>query len=102
MEVISKLINKKSQIPKKEAKEMNNKNVILKFLNPNERRILEKLIENNGLVLQSEISRMEGMTKLKTHRAVKDLEIKGIIKAERYGKTNRITLTKDIEEIILK
>ncbi|MBC8500228.1 MAG: winged helix-turn-helix transcriptional regulator [DPANN group archaeon] len=102
MKVISKLINKNNQTPKKEAKEINNKNVILKFLNPNERKILEKLIENKGTVLQSEISRIEGMTKLKTHRAVKDLERKGIINTESHGKTNRIILTKDIKDIILK
>lgn len=96
--VISKLVNKNNHPLKKEQKE-NDKNIILKFLNPNERVILKKLIENKGTVLQSEISRMEGMTKLKTHRTVKDLERKGVIKTETYGKTNRIILTEDIKDI---
>jgi hypothetical protein len=61
---------------------------------------IEKIIENKGSVLQSEISRMEGMTKLKTHRAVKELERKGIVKLEQYGKTNRIILSEDVKDII--
>ena len=72
------------------------------MLSSNERKVVEKIIENNGSVLQSEISRMENMTKLKTHRAVKELERKGVIKLEQYGKTNRIVLSDDIKEIISK
>jgi uncharacterized membrane protein len=45
---------------------------------------------------------MGGMTKLKTHRAVKELERKGVIKLEQYGKTNRILLRDDIKDIISK
>ena len=99
--VISKLVNKNNLASKTKPTEMNNKKIILKFLNLNERKVLEKLLERKGTMLQSEISRMEGMTKLKTHRAVKDLEIKGVIKTESYGKTNRIILAKDVKEIML-
>ncbi len=102
MNIILKLMNKNNQISKKEGKEINDKTIILKLLNINEKRVFEKLIENKGVALQSEISRTKGMTKLKTHRAVKDLERKGIIQTETYGKTNRIILTKDIRDIILK
>ena len=74
----------------------------MKFLNLKEKKVLEKLIEKKGEVLQSEINLMEGMTKLKTHRAVKDLERKNIIKTETYGKTNRIILLEDIKELMIK
>jgi uncharacterized membrane protein len=63
---------------------------------------LEKLIERKGEVLQSEISRAKGMTKLNTHRAVKDLKRKGVIEVQPYGKTNRIILAKEVKDIILK
>lgn len=99
MKVISKIISKNNQFPKKQT---NSKDIVLKFLNLSERKVLEMLIEKKDAVLQSEISRTDGMTKLKTHRAVKDLERKGIIKTERYGKTNRIFLSKDVENILLK
>lgn len=101
IQILSKLVNKNLK-PEEILRSSDDKNIILKFLNINERRVLEKLIEENGKVFQSEISKMEDMTKLKTHRAVKSLEKKGIIKLENYGKTNRIILTKDVKDILLK
>jgi len=102
MKLISKVINKKNSASKKKTIKMDNKEIIFKFLNLNERKVLEKLIEREGTVIQSEINLIEGMTKLKTHRAVKDLERKSIIKTESYGKTNRITLSNEIKEFITK
>jgi uncharacterized membrane protein len=81
---------------------MNNKNIILRFLNPNERKVVEVLIEKKGKALQSEIAHSQGMTKLKTHRAVKELERKGIINRKSYRKTYTISLAKDVEEVLLK
>ncbi len=102
MKVISELVNENGQTSKKEQEGMSDKNIILKLLNSNERKVLESLIKNEGTVLQSEISRAEGMNKLKTHRAVKRLKQKGIIKKEDYGKTNRIILTEDIKDVVLE
>ncbi|MEM3522907.1 MAG: hypothetical protein QXD78_07710, partial [Candidatus Bathyarchaeia archaeon] len=101
LKIILKLIGKDNNVPEAKSTIMNNKEIIFKFLNLNERKVLEKLIEGKGVALQSEISLIEGMTKLKTHRAVKSLEAKGIIKIESYGKTNRITLSEDIKDIFL-
>ena len=95
-----KLIDKKNSGSKTSIKKVEH-NTILKFLNASERKILEKLIENKGTTLQLEISRMPGMNKLKTHRAIKDLERKGIIKTESHGKTNLIILDNDIRDTIL-
>lgn len=100
MKILSKLVSKNNLIPNKNSMEINNKNIILKFLSPAERKVLEKLIEGKGTVLQAEINRVEGMTKLKTHRIVKDLAMKGIIKTEKYGKTKRIILSKDIKDAL--
>jgi DNA-binding MarR family transcriptional regulator len=99
--IISKLVKKNhsvSNTPRKREE----KNIILKFLNMGERKVVETLLAKKGEILQSEISRMDGMTKLKTHRAVRDLERKGVIKRESHGKTHRIILSKDIREAILK
>ncbi len=99
MNILSKLIDKNN--PKESTEKVDN-STVLKFFNGSERKILEKLIENNGATLQSEISRMEGMNKLRTHRTLKDLERKEIIKIESHGKTNRIILSGDVKEILLK
>lgn len=102
MKIISKLISKNNKKSKKESMKLNNKDIIFRFLNLNERKVIKKLVEKKGTVLQSEINLMEGMTKLKTHRAVRDLERKSIIKTEAYGKTNRIILSKEIKDFITK
>jgi uncharacterized membrane protein len=102
LNAITKMVNYKVKPgTNKEDLKLNGNSSILKLLNANEKKVMEKIIENEGSALQSEISRMEGMTKLKTHRAVKELERKGIVKLEQYGKTNRIILAKDIKEVIL-
>jgi len=107
MKIILKLISKNSikganNLKTTGSKEISNKNTILKLLNFNERKVLERLIERKGEVLQSEISQIEGMNKLKTHRAIRNLELRGIIKTESYGKTKRILLLNDIKNIVLK
>lgn len=78
---------------------MDDTGIMLKFLNPNERRVVGFLIGKKREVLQSELSRIDGMNKLKTHRAIKDLERKGIIVRESVGKTNRVTLTADVKKL---
>lgn len=105
MKIILKLISKNginevNNIKTKGSTEISNKSTFLKLLNFNERKVLEKLIERKGEALQSEISRVEGMNKLKTHRAIRNLELKGVIKTEIYGKTNRILLSKDIKNML--
>jgi len=98
MQFLTKLANKGN------LKKTNNNSVdkqsVLKFLSNSERNILEKLIERREGVYQSEISRMEHMTKLKTHRAVKSLVQKGLVRLERHGKTNRIMLTHDTHKML--
>jgi uncharacterized membrane protein len=74
---------------------------MLKFLNYNENRVMKKLIEHDGSLLQSEISRMPNMGKVKAHRVLQELEKKGIISKEQYGKTNRIVLDEVIKQIFI-
>lgn len=100
VEVLFKLIKKQNSPTKsKEGIKNGNTNLILRFLSSNERRVVEKLIENKGKAFQSEITRLQGMTKLKTHRAVKELESKGIIKIQKDGMTNKIRLSEDVKEL---
>ncbi len=86
--------------PVKKGSRANNGNGVLKLLKPDEKKVVERIIENGGSALQSEIGRMEGMTKLRAHRAVKGLEARGVISLEPYGNTNRIALKRDIEESV--
>ncbi len=74
----------------------------LKLLNVNERRIVDRLVENRGVALQSEISRMDEMGKVKAHRYLQKLSQMGLVKIERHGNTNKIVLSDDIKKILIK
>ena len=73
-------------------------NILFKLLNKDERLVIERLVNSKGKILQSEISRIEGLNKLKSHRITSRLKERGIIKVEKYGKTNMVYLSKDILE----
>jgi uncharacterized membrane protein len=102
MKLISQIVNNNEKIPDSDNTKNYCRTVLLKFLNYNENKIVKKLIENNGSMLQSEISRMPGIGKVKSHRILKDMRIKNIISMEKYGKTNRINLSEDIIKIFLE
>lgn len=78
------------------------KTIIMKFLSYNEKKVIAVLIDKKGKALQSEISRTTNMSKVKTHRAVKDLQQKGIIVVDKYGKTNKIQLTDEIKQLFIE
>ena len=77
-----------------------NTKIILKFLTPQERKVIETLIENHGKLQQYELSHLPGLNKLKTHRILVNLEQKGIIQKERLGKINKIVLNKELYEVL--
>lgn len=89
------------KIEAKEKSLRGNIDIIFKFLAREERKVVEKLLENKGRMLQADITRLEGMNKLRSHRTIKKLVEKGIVKVEGYGKTNEIRLAKDITEGLL-
>ncbi len=70
---------------------------ILLLLNPQERKILKLIIEKP--MTQSSIMKITGYDKVKTFRLIKRMELRGIIKRERYGKTYMIRLSDEIKDI---
>ena len=101
-ETIRILIKSMNESPNNENKnnKVDCKTIFLNFLNYHEKQVIKKLIEKKGQALQSEISRMNNMGKVKAHRAVRDLQRKGIINIEKYGNTNRIILNEEIKKIL--
>jgi hypothetical protein len=102
--LISQMVNQKP-VEKKpsETDEMKTQyqKILLKFLNYNENRVMKKLIDNGGSILQSEISRLPNMGKVKAHRTLNDMKSKGLLDLEPYGKTNKINLNSDVAKIFL-
>ena len=100
MEILSKTIGDNKKSDDKVGNKTEFTKTILNFLSYNEKKLINKLIEQKGTALQSEISRIEGMGKVKTHRLVKDLERKGVITVEKYGNTNRINLSDNLRKLL--
>lgn len=93
------LITSKIEDKKKDARKI--ANVMLRFLNPDERKLVDLLIENNGKVLQAELTRLPGMSKVRSHRVIQKLIDRGVIEKETLGKTNIVRFSKEIREGLL-
>ncbi|NTV24228.1 MAG: hypothetical protein HGA85_07735 [Nanoarchaeota archaeon] len=83
-------------IEKKEVILKHNSGLILKLLDPEERRVVNKLVENEGKLQQLEITYMDGFTKVKAHRTIESLVNKGIMEKDKLGKTRLIRLNKEL------
>lgn len=102
MKLITEIVDKNKKENKTQDVDKSSKTLILKFLDYGENQVIKKLIENNGTILQSEISRMPNIGKVRAHRIIVDLKKKEIITLENYGKTNRINLTEEAKNVLLK
>lgn len=84
-----------------EAKEMSMRrstDMMLRFLGDDERKVVARLLESGGKMPQAELARIGGLSKVKAHRIVKKLSARGIVKTEKHGNTNAVTLAKEVME----
>jgi uncharacterized membrane protein len=84
------------KLEEKETYAKKNTEILLKFLNHDEREIIKKVVENKGKILQSQLSRTSGLNKVKVHRILSRLKEKDLIKIQHHGKTNMIIIPDDI------
>jgi uncharacterized membrane protein len=83
------------QIEKKNKKVKFNIKTIIKFLDDDEKKILNQVNENrNKEILQSDI---KGLSKLRKHRAIKKLKEKNILEVKKLGNKNKIKLNENFE-----
>jgi hypothetical protein len=66
------------------------------LLLPDEKTVIQELRKSNGEMTQSQLVIKTGLSKVKVHRVIKSLTMKGIIKKYEYGLTNKIILEKEI------
>ncbi len=95
--VVYSIMNATIEKQKKAVK--TNIDIIMKFLTPEDREIVNLLLEKDGRSTQSEIARLPGMTRLKAHRIVKKLEERGIVHVEKYGKINMIRVVDELRGV---
>ena len=90
------------RVESKDASLKKNTGILLQFLNPEERKLVNLLIENNGKALQAELTRLPGMSKVKSHRIVQRLIDRGVIEKDSVGKTNVVKFSKEVKEGLLQ
>lgn len=71
---------------------------VLLLLNPTERKIIKRIVDEGGTSFQSDISRIEGIGKVRAHRTIDKLVRRGVLEKEEKGKTNILKLKKEIME----
>jgi uncharacterized membrane protein len=74
--------------------------LVARLLEPKEMAVVERLIEQPRGMLQTDVVKMPGMTKLKAHRVVERLRSKGIVTVQKDGKTNQIKLDSRTRSIL--
>ncbi|MBI4044727.1 MAG: hypothetical protein HY392_03385 [Candidatus Diapherotrites archaeon] len=87
-----------SKVESKDKSLKKNTGTLLKMLNADESKVVNVLLENHGHALQAEITRLPGMSKVKSHRVVQKLIDRGVLIKEDFGKTNKIKFTPEIQE----
>ena len=87
----TKVVKVKEQItPKQVTKE--NYEKIMKELSADEKLVLEKIIEAQGTIFQSDLVEKTGLTKVKVTRILDKLEGKAVIERKRRGMTDVVIL----------
>ena len=82
------------EIPKdnKEALHKAQVDAAIQVLAEDEKKVVGALLAAGGTMLQKEISWKTGYSRVKTHRILVRLIKRGVVSAEKYYNTNRITL----------
>ncbi len=65
---------------------------VKRVLKDDERKIVELVVNSGGKMLQRDIARQSGFSRVKTHRILYRLSTRGIVVAEKHYNTYQITL----------
>lgn len=65
---------------------------VMRVLRDDERKIVELLVSSGGKMLQRDLGRKAGFSRVKTHRILYRLATRGIVTAEKHYNTYEITL----------
>ncbi len=74
--------------------------LLLTFLSPSERAMVEYLARSDGPVLQSHLATALRFSVVQVHRVTGRLQQKQFITVERYGKTNKLLLAAELRNAL--
>ena len=72
--------------------------VIMRTLKPDERKVVGVIRLHGGSYVQKFITQEAGLSRLKTHRVVAALAERGVVRVEKKGNSNEVTLAKWFQE----
>ncbi len=75
-------------------------NLVLEFLSKEEKNIVNYLIRKEGRAKQSELSKIEGMNKVKVHRTLQKMKEKNLVMISSEGKVRKVSFRKEIYDMI--
>jgi uncharacterized membrane protein len=73
-------------------KEQRSLEAVLRVLKDDERKVVELLMNSDGTMLQNDIARKTGFSRVKTHRILYRLSARGIVTAKKYYNTYQISV----------
>lgn len=76
--------------------------ITLRFLEGEEKCIINCIINKKGKITQSEIAKNSGLSRVKIFRALKRLEARDIIVKKPNGMTNIIELKEDLKKVFIE
>jgi uncharacterized membrane protein len=74
--------------------------IVVLFLQPEEREILDYLVRSDGVSTQADVARLPGMNRVKAHRALQRMQQKSIINIIPHGKVRKIQLRGDVFSVL--
>ncbi|XRO74820.1 DUF7343 domain-containing protein [Methanocaldococcus sp. 28A] len=96
-EELKEKVKNLGEIAKKYMEEK--RGVLWSFLTEEEKIIID-LIKKNGHITQKEIVEITGMSKPKVSRIISELEDRKIIRKEKIGRINKLTLTEESKKLL--
>ncbi len=76
--------------------------MLLLFLNKDEKEIINSLVQNKGMIGQADISRLPGMNRVKAFRSLQKMQEKDLIEITSHGKIRKVSLKGDILNLLTK
>ena len=70
-----------------------NCDVLLKTMNPDEKKVMDVLVAHQGKYLQKYVVKESGLSRLKTHRIIARFAERGIVTVKEFGNTNEIAVS---------
>jgi hypothetical protein len=74
--------------------------IIIMFLNKEEKEIITYLVKEKGETNQAEIARLPGLNNVKAYRSVQKMQEKRLIEVQAHGKVRKVILKDNIYDIL--